>query len=326
MLVPAGEASAPAAQPQNDPGLAEPDAVKAALAAIRKRKHPTSNAHVCTCSLDDDAMDKARDPKEVKLWKSIVAKRRESIRAYISAFGRVLMMARREVLQKLENAPEINPKSVTRAAAADFLFNLANFDKAFQVAMRGVSVDALQKAGEQVFAELGKDDPWSMPQKETIEFLQDRKNKLSNVPQDVFDRIKGRIEAGINGGDSNKTIADAVRAEFNDIGEGRAKVIANTETAAAYGTGRHEAMTAAGVAWKRWLTSGNANVRPAHQDMNGIIVAIDEPFVVIEPKTGESDEVQHPAESDGEPWNVINCHCVEIASPKGPEGEVEPSA
>jgi uncharacterized protein with gpF-like domain len=205
------------------------------------------------------------------------------------------------------------------------MFNLANFEKLFTASMRSVAMNALQAAGDQVMAELGKDDPWSMPAAEALQFVRDRDNKLSGVPQDVFDRIRGRIEEGLTQGQTLTDIAKGVRAEFNDLSDRRARTIASTETSAAYGFGRHEAMKSAGVQWKRWVTSGNSNVRAAHRVMNDVVVAFDEVFTVLDPKTGDFDQVKHPGDADGAPWNVINCHCVAVATAKGPEGEVEPA-
>lgn len=305
-------------KPEADPALAEPEAdpVQEALRALRTNRKSEIPNHKCSgdcCgSLDFDALAiRASDSADVKRWKSIVAKRRESIRAYESKFTAVLMTARREVLAKLERG---EAKAIARAAAADFIFDLGNFQKLFQAQMRSAGLNALQSAGAQLFAELGKDDPWQTPQKEALDFIRNRENRLAGVPLDVHARIKDALEAGLNNGDSLRDIAKAVRAEFNEISDQRAKVIASTETAAAYGTGRDLAMRAAGIQFKQWLTSGNANVRAAHALMNGATVGIEELFTVIDPKSGEVDSVKHPADPNGAPWNVINCHCVEIAA------------
>lgn len=316
-------------QPENTPTLAEPEATvtesrRALQALIARRQNPAPVVTCDCCNFDFASLQlKASDSADVKLWKTLAAKRREVIRTYEVKFNAVLMTARREVLQKIETAQALQAKApIQRAAAADFLFDLANFDRVFQAQMRAVGLNALQKAGDQLFAELGKDDPWKMPQAEAIQFIKDRENKLSNVSQDIFDRVKAKIETGLNDGASLKDIATSVRGEFNDISAGRARTIASTETAAAYGTARDIAMRDAGVQFKRWLTSGNANVRASHRAMNGATVGIDESFTVIDPKTGESDTIRHPADPDGAPWNVINCHCVEVATVKPSEENV----
>jgi hypothetical protein len=308
-----------------EPDIAPPDPVKDAIRALQSgHRVPENNGRCgthCGCSVDEEAMVKSgRDPKEITLWKSIVSKRRETLKIYLAKFSKVLMIARAQVLRKLERAAlekALTPEQ--RSTAADFLFDLMGFDKTFQFSMRGVALDALQKAGDQVLAEIGKDEPWKMPQAEAMRFLSERKSKLSGVSKEVYDRIRDKISEGLTNGDPLSTIADSIRAEFNDISKVRGLVIAQTETSAAYGFGRHTAMKEAGIKFKKWLTSGNSNVRAAHQDMNGEIVPIDELFLVVDPRTGESDEILHPGDSAGEPWNVINCHCVEVASKEGPE-------
>jgi uncharacterized protein with gpF-like domain len=65
-------------------------------------------------------------------------------------------------------------------------------------------------------------------------------------------------------------------------------------------------MRDAGVSRKRWLTSGNDNVRPAHAAANGQEVGIDEAFIV------DGEELDHPGDEHGSPANVINCHCISI--------------
>jgi HK97 family phage portal protein len=331
-LAPFGETP----EPTQDETLAEPetesDPIQEALRALRSRsaavsKTSRSNSD-CNCgSLDFEALQlRASDSADVKRWKSIVAKRRETIRNYQSKFTAVLMTARREVLGKLqrEEMKALGAASVpaSRAVAADFIFDLSSFQKVFQAQMRSAGLNALQSAGEQLFAEVGKDDPWQTPQKEAVDFIRNRENRLSGVPLDVHARIKEALASGLNNGDSLRDIAKAVRAEFNEISEQRAQVIASTETAAAYGTGRDLAMRAAGIQFKQWLTSGNSNVRAAHALMNGATVGIEELFTVINPQSGEVDTVKHPADPNGAPWNVINCHCVEIAVEAPPEPTV----
>jgi hypothetical protein len=229
------------------------------------------------------------------------------------------MAARREVLAKLDSfalqTGERHPESyaVSRGIASDFLFSLADFSADFSQAMRVVGLDAISTAGSQLWKEAGKTDPWKNPPQATLEFLVDRENKLSGVPQAVFERIKDQLAEGFENGESISKISTRIRSEFNAIDSDRGRVIAQTETGAAYGFGRHEAIKAAGFTHKKWLTSGNDNVRKAHRVMNlRVVIPIGEPFIVTNPKTGEQDAIMHPGDSDGAPWNVINCHCTEL--------------
>jgi SPP1 gp7 family putative phage head morphogenesis protein len=123
------------------------------------------------------------------------------------------------------------------------------------------------------------------------------------------------LQEGMSNGESIAELSERVRAEFNSVDSERARRIAMTETAAAYGTARQAAQESSGVPYKKWLTSGNANVRPAHQAANGQIAKVDEPFTVMD------EELMYPGDPNGSAGNIINCHCVAIATTTPPEEE-----
>ena len=146
--------------------------------------------------------------------------------------------------------------------------------------MENQQKQALQTSGEQCLKELGLDDPFSYPPTAVLEFLKERKNKLKDVPQETYDRVKAELEEGIKKGETTAQLAGRVKSIFNDMADKDAHRIALTETGSAYGhaVGRAQAMKQAGVQWKcngsRAATS--ANVRAAHAEANGQIVKIGE--------------------------------------------------
>jgi len=269
----------------------------------------------CNCGAGVVTQKADRPAKEITLWRQQMAQRRESIQAYKSAFGRLLTEIRIETLRNIEGesgkallAKRVAPdQAATKTAASDFLFDLSKFKDRFTATMRKQGTAALNKAGEQLFSELGRSDPFTFAPQEVLSFLGDRENRMRNVPEDVFGRIKDSLQEGLDAGDSTTDLADRVRAEFNSLGKGEAQRIAQTEVSAAYGFGRQAAMKKAGIKFKQWLTSGNANVRPAHAEANLQTVPIDEPFIV------DGEELMHPGDSSGSAGNVINCHCVSLA-------------
>ena len=263
-------------------------------------------AFVCQCHGEGLEM-KERDPKQLARWKDLMAKRRETVRSYEARFGREIMAARREVLAKIERSYTPAAKGVVaKAAAADLIFDLGKWKDGFLASMRRVAATALNTAGKQLFAELGKDDPFAFPPEAVLEYARSRENKLSGVADEVHARITESLESGITAGDTTEELAARIRAEFNGIDAGRARVIAMTETSAAYGQGRQQAMQEAGIEYKQWLTSGNANVRATHAAANEQIVPVDEYFDV------GGEQLAHPGDPAGSPENVINCHCVSI--------------
>lgn len=323
-VAPAGEAM----PPENNPALGEPiappettDPVQEMRRAFEQRRAPDEEQPcACGCSLEDGVQHLTR--AEADVWRKGASARLAAMKMYRSRFDRVLLLARAQVLRKLESA---EAKSITqRATAADFLFNLPAFKNDFMALMRGAAQQTLLDAGKQVFEELKREDPYTMASKDVLQFVQHRENRLAGVPDDVFERIKGTIQDGFDAGDSMKQIANRVRAEFNDISTERGRVIAQTETSAAFGFGRDAAMKRAGVQWKKWLTSNNANVRAGHRAAHGQIVPITDPFVVVSLKYGP-EALMYPGDINGSPDNTINCHCVSIAVAEGPQGEAEPS-
>lgn len=272
-----------------------------------------------------------------RLWATQMRRRAKSVRAYQSAFGRVLHEARKEVLRKIEARASRTPQDdsggvmagvrdsgasqpaaargggqfseaiSTRAGAIDLLFDLVDFTKGLIAAFRRVATSVLQDAGQDVFTELGKDDPFVYPPERALQFMAARENRLTDVSQGVFDEIKAALQEGMNAGDGMPQLAARVRAAFNACSAGRAQRIAMTETAAAYGVARHDAMVQAGVRHKRWVTSGADNVRPAHREAHNQTVRVAEAFDV------GGEQLMHPGDPAGSAANVINCHCVAVA-------------
>lgn len=337
-VVPAGSADLDAIEPTNDPALAEPEdpmlpedeATKAIRLALLARKRVKAKAAArscrriepgdtfaafrCECGAGEGEMvdAKARDPKEVARWRELMAKRREIIRGYQSRINRELFAARSEVLRKIEanyRPQKSVDRTVAKAAAGDFIFDLKAFRDRFLAAMRKQAANALDTAGQQLFAELGRDDPFAFPPEAVLEYARRRENKLSGASDAVHGRITETLEEGIVAGDTTEQLAARVRQAFNEISHARSRTIAMTETSAAYGQGRQEAMRSAGIQYKRWLTSGNANVRASHAATNGQTVPIDEAFEV---PPGSGVYLTHPGDPSGPPEEVINCHCVSI--------------
>jgi hypothetical protein len=280
----------------------------------------------------DVAQRADRPAKEIAAWRAHMAQRRATVKSFQSALGRVVMAARTETLRHIEErhgkfASELPAtrsslpatETAQRAASSHLLFDLTRFALDFFSATEKQQKAGLDTAGVQCLAELGLDDPFKHPPAEVLAFLQSRKNKLKNVPDEIYARLKKEIEAGLEDGDTTAQLAARAKQFFNGLDAGQLRTIALTETSAVYGQGRDFAMKQAGVQFKAWLTSGNANVRSSHEQAGldypqdrGI--PLDEPFIV------DGEALQYPGDDAGSAGNVINCHCVQIAV-KAPAAE-----
>lgn len=249
-------------------------------------------------------------------WRAHMRSRGATQKKYESAIGKQLFAARAEMLRKLESASAGFSKSVMRGpTAAEIMFSLQAFEKGLIVSLRKVGTEALDVAGQQIYSELGLKDPWKTPDLKALEFVQGRENLIKDASQAIFDQIKASVTESIDQGSSADELANQIRDDFNGISKGRAKTIALTETTAAYSYGRNEAMHKAGVEKKQWLASGLSNVRPTHQDADGQIVPLSEPFLVGD------DELMFPGDPNGSPSEVINCHCVTLPIIDEPIGD-----
>jgi SPP1 gp7 family putative phage head morphogenesis protein len=88
----------------------------------------------------------------------------------------------------------------------------------------------------------------------------------------------------------------------------RAERIARTETATAQTFGIHQGMKLAGVEQKEWIAILDNRVRPLHADMNGVIVGIDEFFVL-----DDGTKMRFPGDPTAPAKHRVNCRCQLVA-------------
>jgi hypothetical protein len=124
----------------------------------------------------------------------------------------------------------------------------------------------MNEAGNQVFEEIGaaQDDPWKMPPPKALAEIRRQEKRMEGVSETVWGHIKGDLEAGYKEGEGIDELSDRVRAQCNALSKYEAKRVAMTETQSVFGFARQEAMKAAGVEYKSWLSGKGPNVREAH--------------------------------------------------------------
>lgn len=148
------------------------------------------------------------------------------------------------------------------------------------------------------------------------QYLEGVWNRLVGASDEVFDRVRGVIEAGRQEGLHPSVVAKDVDGLLGDTAnwEGRARTIARTETLGANNAGARASAqeTAKFLGYSTddvmrvWLATGDDRTRPSHQDADGeTIYGLDSTYQV-----GASDLVG-PGDPDGDPEEVINCRCTE---------------
>jgi uncharacterized protein with gpF-like domain len=217
---------------------------------------------------------------------------------------------RRHLLAQITSASEPDqPTEEQRRVAAQLTFHKKTFSDELMSALHDESSAALATAGQELYDELGRDDPWTMPARETVDFLRRRENLLADVPDEIHQQIENALIDGLKAGDTHDELISRIEKAFEGVGEGRASTIASTETAAAYGYSRDKAMQSAGVTHKKWLISHSPFIkqhRPTHVAADGQVRKVTEPYHV----GGEA--LMYPGDEKGSPENTINCHCISI--------------
>lgn len=138
------------------------------------------------------------------------------------------------------------------------------------------------------------------------------RNLLVRIPEEVYNLIFAEITDGVNDGEGIRDIAARVERILDTTGSerwpDRAKTIAVTEVNRAANAGAYAAGLQAqrdeGVPMvKRWLSSDDPRVRPAHARADGQEQPLTQPFEV-----GRS-HLNVPGDPAGLPSDVINCRC-----------------
>jgi uncharacterized protein with gpF-like domain len=127
------------------------------------------------------------------------------------------------------------------------------------------------------------------------------------VPDEIYATIRNEISAGLNAGESIAQLSRRISAAFDEIEKGRAEVIAQTESAAAYSFASNKAAQAAGIGYKKWVHSSvPKEPRPDHLAIDGLIIPVDEAFPVGDPP------LMYPHDGNGSAQDVINCYCISV--------------
>lgn len=232
-------------------------------------------------------------------------------RGFKKALMRVLNFAKHETLRKLhrymhKNRPlrgADNPDPGGRLV----VFNLGELRSDLELLFHVELPQMLATSAQSTLEQVGFRDPWSLPAQEILNFISNRQNLLAGVPDEIFNTIQEQISTGLTNGESLSDISTRIAEAFSAVEDGRADVIADTESAAAYSYASDKAARAAGIQYKQWLHGASSKVpRADHVAIDGLMVPIDEPYPVGDPP------LMYPHDENGSPEDVINCSCISI--------------
>lgn len=142
--------------------------------------------------------------------------------------------------------------------------------------------------------------------------------KIVNIGSTTLRQIQALIAAEAAEGSSVDEIARLMFERIPQIARTRAAIIARTEThSASQFSSMRVARTINRPLMKTWNSVSDHRTRDFvdpvaefdHRNMNGVSVAMDEPFRVSK-KDGTYEPLMFPGDPAGSPGNIIQCRCV----------------
>jgi SPP1 gp7 family putative phage head morphogenesis protein len=126
---------------------------------------------------------------------------------------------------------------------------------------------------------------------------------ISSIPSTVASMLTGEIATAAQGGARHETMTRMMRVRFPELTHNRIALIARTETAKASTALTRARSEELDLTWFVWKTSEDRRVRPAHKNLNGVLVSwadLPQPEALI----GEKSTLGKGAAGD-----FPNCRC-----------------
>lgn len=151
-------------------------------------------------------------------------------------------------------------------------------------------------------------------------YLTGVRNRLSGVPNEVFDLVGGQVAAGVTLGEGIPEITDRVDLTLSTTGTARwpnrAVVIARTEALGALNGSRADSFQAfadeADEEMERmWLSTVDTRTRPTHVLADQQRTGVTDPFMV------GGFALMFPGDPSGPAQEVIQCRCTTLLLAKG---------
>ena len=136
--------------------------------------------------------------------------------------------------------------------------------------------------------------------------------EVTYITDTTLKKLKKTIEAGLANGDSIEDISRDIQ-KSNAFSTTRATLIARTETHSAMNEGNMAITKTLALSnpVKEWNNAMDERSRYWHKDMDGVVIPIDEDFVVLTPtKYGAVERLmKYAGDNRGGAINVCNCRC-----------------
>ncbi|GAK11387.1 phage minor head protein [Geomicrobium sp. JCM 19039] len=158
---------------------------------------------------------------------------------------------------------------------------------------------------------IDRDVAFNTVSRRTTDWIEGWSEELGEIMQlNTHEKVEKILREGIERGASIQDI-ELELAELPQFNRARARTTAITEVLTASSQSHYEAYKQSpAVIGKRWKHSGSAGIepRPNHVAMTGTVVAVDEPFTIID----SIETAMYPRDPNLTARERVNCHCVMV--------------
>lgn len=165
--------------------------------------------------------------------------------------------------------------------------------------------DTFSDAAMEALDEIGVSSMFDLTNPLVTQWLQQRAQRFAQRVNDTtWNDLQKTLSEGIDAGEGIDDLAERIKKIFKEASDGRARMIARTETIAASNAGGLEAARQSGVVrGKTWFSALDERVRPSHTEAHGQLRGLDEEFVLSSGATGLAPGQMGMASED------VNCRC-----------------
>jgi len=168
-------------------------------------------------------------------------------------------------------------------------------------------IDVLEDAGNTTLREIGGGGigiSFDLMRPGVKDILLARTVHMKTIAENAQQACRESLLEGLANGETVEQLTDRVREWALEGKEKHAETVARTEAGSAMNGATFEAFDMAGASAKQWLTCGDDRVRDTHAEMEGVVVGIDEEFVLP-----SGDTCMYPGDDSLPPEEVCNCRC-----------------
>lgn len=269
----------------------------------RARQAPPKDGHPVVSSWDNSMVETARSRQDARVDRQIRDVARPAVRKLLrQQEARVIKAIRSSARDEQAAAPVIQA-----VVNVEDLLHVTEVDRA--LVKRMISA-IMRNAGNAELTDLGLNISFDLTANDVRRWLEQRSEiAVVGTTNTTRDQLRRTLAEGVRDRESLGELVARVREVFSDRYFAQGETIARTETIASYNYAANQSWKQSGVVKsKRWVTSRDERVRPAHESAEGQTVALDSPFVVAGQELMFPGDHEHGASAD----NTINCRCTAV--------------